>query len=243
MSRSVSGQSLNPIERGSLVDVVGEQIRQSIEGGGYRSGDRLPSEPELTAQLGVSRTVLREAIKRLQTDGLVTIRRGIGTYVADRSDLTNCLRLVRTAMALSPRELLQYVELREAVEVHAVRRAALEATDREITEVEALCGEMEDEAQDWDVAMQLDLQFHLRLVDIGKNALMRGILEILHEHILEGMRRTTPQPRQCTMSRRVHMGIVEAVRNRDPDAAEAAIRDHMNILVRRLQELPETGPR
>lgn len=227
---------LEPNERISLVDSVVARLQSSIESGSYRSGDRLPSEMELVSQLGVSRTVLREAIKRLQTNGLVTIRRGIGTYVAERDDFAQYLRLVRTAMVLSCEELIPFVELREAIEVHAAGRAAILATKEDVEALSSLCEQMEDEGQHPETAMKLDLQFHLKIVEISKNSLMRSVLEIIQEFILEGMQRTTPEPRQWPMSKRSHMAIVDAISNRDADAAGAAIRDHMNILVRRLQE-------
>ncbi len=234
---------LKSVQRTPLVDVVVERLRQSIESGNLSSGDRLPPEPELVSQLGVSRTVLREAIKRLQTIGLVTIRRGVGTYVADRNNLVNCIRLVRTAMALSSDELIRFVELREAIEAHAARQAANIATEQDIVELALICDEMEDENQDYEKAMQLDLRFHLRLIEITGNKLMVNVLEILQEFIYEGMLRTTPKPRQRVVSRQGHMAIVDAIQNHNSDAAEAAIHYHMNLLVRRLQECekPEQG--
>jgi GntR family transcriptional regulator, transcriptional repressor for pyruvate dehydrogenase complex len=232
---------LKSIERTPLVDVVIERLRAMIADGSLKSGDLIPPEPALVAQLGVSRTVVREAIKRLQTDGLVVIRRGVGTYVADRNDLSNCLRLVRTALTLSSAELIRFVELREAIEALTARQAAQLATDCEIAELESLCDQMENEKLDYEEAMRLDLRFHLRMVDIGKNRLMRGVLEILQEYILEGMLRTTPKPRQWPLSKRSHKAMIEAIRNRDSDAAEAAVHDHMNILVRRLQENDKPG--
>jgi GntR family transcriptional regulator, transcriptional repressor for pyruvate dehydrogenase complex len=229
------GMKIKPVVRTPLVDVVVERLRALIESGSLKSGDPVPAEPKLVSQMGVSRTVVREAVKRLQTDGLVTIRRGVGTYVADRNDLSNCLRLVRTAMVLSSHDLVRFIELREAIEAHAARQAAHLATSQDVAELESLCREMEDANQDYQIAMRIDLRFHLRMVEISNNQLMRSVLEILQEYILESMARTTPRPRQWPMSKRSHMAIVEAIRNRDSEAAEAAIRDHMNIVVRRLQ--------
>ncbi len=227
---------LKPVPRTPLVELVVEKLRRSIEGGRRRSGDRLPSEPELTAQLGVSRTVLREAIIRLQTIGLVTIKRGVGTYVADQSDLAACARLVRTLMGLSSDELIRFIELRDAIESHAARLAANLASDEEIAELASLCSELEDSRDDADRAMHIDLRFHLRLVELSGNRLMRDVLEILREFICEGMYRSTPVPWRRMLSRECHMPVVEALRNRDADAAEAAIHDHMHLLIRRLQE-------
>jgi GntR family transcriptional repressor for pyruvate dehydrogenase complex len=229
---------LKSVERVPLVDMVVDRLRESIERGGLTSGDRLPAEPELIAQLGVSRTVLREAIQRLQTIGLVSVRRGLGTYVADRDNLGSCARLVRTAMTLSAEELLEFIELREAVEAHAARCAASLATEHDVAELESLCTQMEDqrEGRQEQEAIDLDMRFHLRMVAVGGNKLMRSVLEILHEFILEGMRRTMPPPEHWPLSRRIHMALVDAIRRHDPDAAERAIHEHMSLLASRLQE-------
>lgn len=227
---------LKPIQRTSLVDEVVENLRQWIDSGGLKRGDRLPSEPELVAQLGVSRTVLREAIIRLQTVGLVTVKRGMGTYVANQSDFTACVGLMRTLMDLSPDELIRFIEVRDAIESHAARMAANLATEKDVAELESLCTELENSHDDLDQAMQIDLRFHLRIIDITGNELMRGILTVLREFIFEGIFRTTPVPFPQMISRRCHMAIVNALRNHDADAAEAAIHDHMHLLTRRLQE-------
>jgi len=220
----------------SLVDAVVLQLRQSIERSGLSSGDRLPSEPELVEQLGVSRTVLREAISRLQSIGLLVVKRGVGTYVADRDDLAKCVKLFRTTMAISSKDLAQFIELREAIECQAARQAALRGDAEDVAELESLCRQMEDEDQDYHEAMRLDLKFHLKIVAGTGNKLMLNVLEVIQEFMLEGMLRTTPKPRQRLVSQRYHMAIVDALRGRDPDAAERAVREHMALLLRRLQE-------
>ena len=220
----------------SLVDAVVLQLRDSVERSGLSSGDRLPSEPKLVEQLGVSRTVLREAISRLQSIGLLVVKRGVGTYVADRDDLANCVKLFRTTMAISSKDLAQFIELREAIECQAARQAALRAGDEDLAELESLCRQMEGEGQDYHEAMRLDLKFHLKIVASTGNKLMLSVLEVIQEFMLEGMLRTTPKPRQRLLSQRYHMAIVDAFRRRDPDAAEQAVREHMALLLRRLQK-------
>jgi GntR family transcriptional repressor for pyruvate dehydrogenase complex len=227
---------LKTVQKGSLVDAVVEKLRKAIESGSLTSGDRLPAEPELTAKLGVSRTVLREAIIRLQSAGLVTIKRGTGTYVADQNGLLACTQLMRTAMAISSEELIRFVELREAIESYAARRAAALATVKDVAELSDFCQQMKEEGADYEEAMQHDLQFHLRLVEIAGNRLMLSVLEILQEFILAGMLRTKPKQIQPLVNKRYHMAIVDALRNHDSEAAEAAVHAHMNLLIRRLQE-------
>ena len=87
------------------------------------AGERLPGEYELVEQLKVTRPVLREALARLQSKGLVDIQRGRGTFVGNATSLANCVRLLRSAMTISPQQLRSYAELRTAIEVQASRPA------------------------------------------------------------------------------------------------------------------------
>lgn len=168
--------------------------------------------------------------------GLLTVRRGLGTYVAESNDLENCINLIRTAMTLSSRELLRFMELREAIEIYCARQAAQIITDAQADALEALCAKMESETMDHYEAMRLDFQFHLKIVEIMGNELMVRILQMIQEFVLEGMRRTTPRPRQRLFSRTAHMVIVQALRAHDSDAAQAAVTAHMDVLRRRLEE-------
>jgi DNA-binding GntR family transcriptional regulator len=76
-------------ERKTLTKIALEEIRQAILGGSFRSGSRLPSESKLCDMLGVSRTVVREALRVLEEDGLVARRHGVGTFVRDHPILKN----------------------------------------------------------------------------------------------------------------------------------------------------------
>jgi DNA-binding FadR family transcriptional regulator len=228
---------IRPVARQSLVDVVVERIREVIEKGHLKPGDRLPTEAELTAQLGVSRTVVREAVSQLETLGLLHVQRGRGMFVASGSSLTSCVQMLRSALALSPRELVQFTEFRTAIECHAARRAAETATPQDLAELENLCEEMDREGRDHLEAMQLDFQFHRKLMALTSNELMLRVLEVVQEFVLAAMVQTTPQPRDRQQSHRRHLAIVRAVRDGDPDAAERAMSAHMEHTVRMLQEM------
>ena len=224
------------IRRSSLVQEVVERIGGMIHGGGLVAHDRLPTEMELVGRLGVSRTVVREAVKRLETMGLVTIERGRGTYVASQDTLMNCARLVRTAMTISSGELAQFIELRAAIEYYAVRQAAQLATPEEVDELASLCEEMTREGQNPAEARRLDLQLHLRFVEIAGVKLMRDVMEIIQEFVWEGMQRTWPNRPIPGKNQTLHMTIIDAIRAHDPDAAEEALRAHMDLLFLRLHE-------
>lgn len=227
---------LEPIARQSLVDMVVERIRALIDQGEFGSGDRLPGEMELVEQLQVSRPVLREAISRLESVGLVTVRRGQGMFVGDRGSLRGCVQLLRSAMTVAPKDVNHFTELRTAIEVHAARRAAELATPEDIAELESLSEQMDREDTDHLDAIRFDFQFHRKIVDIVGNAVMSNIMEVIHEYVMAGMVHTTPKPRNRARSRQLHGNILKAIRAADPDAAEQAMRFHMGTVGKALGE-------
>lgn len=230
---------LGPIRRRSTVEEVADRIRAVIDSRQLPPGARLPGELELVEQLQVSRPVLREALARLQSLGLVEIRRGRGTFVGDRSSLTNCAQLVQTAVSVSPRELLTYAELRTAIEVQAVRQAAERATPAQLDELDLLLSALEEMDRPYVEHLDLDFRFHKKLVEASGNTLMQNLMEVLCEFVLAQMAQTTPTPGENELGRSLHRQIVAAVRRRDADAAERAMRQHMNAVLERLTRLTE----
>jgi GntR family transcriptional repressor for pyruvate dehydrogenase complex len=234
---------VDPVARQSLADVVVDHLRMVIDKGNLKAGDRLPGELELVRQLRVSRPVLREALGRLETLGLIQIQRGRGIFVADRNALASCAQLLRSAMTISPKDLLKYAEIRWGLECYAARRAAELATAEDLAELEQLLEQIDDPRREYLETVRLDLQFHRKLVDLTGNEVMQNLMEVIHEFVLAGMLRTTPKPRDRSWSRPLHQAILDAVRSADPDAAEAAMRAHMESVVHRLRAAAKAAPK
>jgi GntR family transcriptional repressor for pyruvate dehydrogenase complex len=228
---------LAAIERRTTVDLVVDRIARVIKDQKLAAGSRLPGEHELVEQLQVSRPVLREALARLQSLGLVDIQRGRGTFVGDTSSLTNCVRLLQTAVMISPQELLSYAELRSAIEVQAARQAAEKASEMDVAELAALLKQLDDEDLPYAHALEIDFRFHRRLLSIAGNKLMQNLMEVIYEFVLAQMARTTPSQKENQLGRRLHNAILKAIRDHDPDAAESAMRKHMQAVVERLERL------
>jgi len=225
---------IEAIDRHTTADLIVERIASVIKDRKLAAGERLPGEHELVEQLKVSRPVLREALARLQSMGLVDIQRGRGTFVASGTSLANCVRLLRSAVTISPQELLSYVELRAAIEVQAARQAAERATQSDVAELTALLKQLDDEMLPYPDVLELDFQFHRKLLDIAGNPLMQNMMEVIYEFVLTQMVRTTPSPRDSQFVRRLHKAILKAVREHDPDAAASAMQRHMQAIHNRL---------
>jgi GntR family transcriptional repressor for pyruvate dehydrogenase complex len=229
--------TFEPILQTSLVDRVVEQIRGVINQGHYSAGDRLPTEFELSEKLQVSRSVLREAVGRLETLGVLEVRRGRGMFVADRASLAGCVNLLRSAMTISPKDLRQFAELRRGMEMQAARLAAQRATAVQLGELEALCEQMDADGVSYPESVRADCAFHRKLIEVAGNELLQNLMEVVHDFLFAGMVQTTPRPRNLTRSRQYHRPILDAIRAKDPDAAEAAMKVHMDSVERAVRDI------
>ena len=167
--------------------------------------------------------------------GLVDIQRGRGTFVGNATSLANCVRLLRSAVTISPRELQTYAELRSAIEVQAARQAAQCATAEDVGELTALLKQLDDDELPYAEALEIDFRFHRKLLDIAGNPLMVNIMEVIYEFVLTQMALTTPSQRENQLGRRLHKAILTAVSDHDPDAAERAMQQHMQAVLKRLK--------
>ncbi|MBA2519571.1 MAG: FadR family transcriptional regulator [Chloroflexia bacterium] len=198
-----------------VVDAVCGMLR----GGGYRVGERLPSEQELGAELGVSRSTVREAVRELTALGVLEIQLGRGTFVRSlRPDLL----LRGDSLVEEPNDRIreELLEVRGIVEPEAAALAAIRATDEDIErlryDVERLA-----EAAGRGMAPPEDLGFHLDLVRATHNAaLWRVSGAIISFYQWDGQLPTEQDAVD-------HRAIYEAVRDHDPSRARQAMRDHL----------------
>jgi GntR family transcriptional repressor for pyruvate dehydrogenase complex len=222
-----------PIASVSRVDEVAAQLRKYVEKGHLAPGARLPGENELAEQLQISRNVLREAIKRLESIGLLTVRRGLGTFVGDRGTLSTTAKLVRSAMAISPKDVVKVAELRRAIECEAVRTAATKATPEDLAELR-LRYDKATKSGDQTESMEYDFKFHLKIVEIADNDLMRNVMEVIQEFIYASIYRTSASNIGVPAAGDLHVDILEAIGAHDPERAEKAMRKHMDVMLTRL---------
>ena len=209
------------------MDNVVDQLRTLLTKKKLSAGDQLPSEGELTKRFGVSRSVLREAVGRLQTVGLLDVQHGRGTFVASGTVLTGSAQLLRSALTIAPHELMKFNEFRAVIESYAARRVAEIATEADFAELDRLRHEIDRDGQDFIGSIHADFAFHYHFVEITGNEPMQNVFKVLQEFIMATMVNTTPQPRNVDYSRRIHRELIDAVRTRDPKIAGAEIDRHM----------------
>ncbi len=237
----VEPKAIEVARRTSLVDEVTQSIRELVESSKLSAGDRLPTEIELLEKHQVSRSVLREAINRLETIGLVEVRQGHGMFVGNADSIANCLQFARTAMAITPGNLEDFGELRGELECWASRQAASVATPEQVAELEELVVQLDDTQREYEEAIQTDFLFHHKLFEIAGNQLITSLMDVLQQFVLEGMLQTTPEPRDREISQKLHRAIVQAIRKGDSMAAEEAMRQHMKVTLKRLAHNEQVG--
>lgn len=231
---------LRPV-RNLTLEVV-EQIANEIRSGNLGPGTRLPTEHELMSALGVSRTVIREAIAALRAEGLVISRQGSGVYVADESRLP--LRISLEGMS-SLEDILHVMELRLAIEVEAAALAAERATAEQVSSIEEALSDIEFAISKGEHAVNEDFAFHSAVAAASGNPKFIKMLEFLGRHIIPRQSIRTSAgtlEQQQQYLRRIqseHSRISAAIRSKDAAGARRAMRGHLSRSLSRYRRLAE----
>ena len=212
-----------PLIKRSLVDQALEQLRWRISEGRWAIGERLPTEPELAAELGISRNTVREAMRVLAFSGLIEIRQGDGSYLRSMTDPLGAMR------ALSHCTLEQAQETRQILEVEAVGLAAVRRTEADLTALhEALKASAVLYHGDLEAYISADLLFHKRLVDAAHNPALSELYQYFSAIVGAQLRQTlnlSPR-RQAVFD--LHIALLAAVEHQDPERAKSLCRQLIN---------------
>jgi len=220
--------------RRSLVDTAADTLRRRIADGGFAPSDRLPSERVLADELGVSRTVLREALSSLEALGLVDARSTAGRFVAV-GDLGRSQAIVAAWLHQHAGELLAIDEVRSVLEAHAIQSlsdwdaldAARRAADVLRVQEEAV------ERNDVVAAADADADFHRLLCSYSQNAALRSLAGGLVDGSRRGALAVYSLPEAARRSLGQHLGIVDALVVGDTVRAAELARAHMVDAARR----------
>ncbi|KAF1028738.1 MAG: HTH-type transcriptional regulator LutR [Pseudomonas sp.] len=212
-----------PLIKRSLVDQALDQLRQRITQGTWAIGERLPTEPELAAELGISRNTMREAMRVLAFCGLIEVRQGDGSYLRSMTDPLGTMR------ALSHCTLSQAQETRRILEAEAIGLAALRRTDEDVQGLrEALKVSAAHYHGDLERYIDADLIFHKRLVDAAHNPALSELYHYFSNIVSAQLRQTLNiKPRRQAVFD-LHEAMLEAVVQQDPERAKALSRQLIN---------------
>ena len=213
----------------SLAERVSLALMESIASGRLSPGDRLPSERDLGEQFGVSRTVVREAVRGLQARGVLKVRPGRGAEVVapGASQITETFTLfLRGAGTQHAIDGEQISEVRETLEIRLAELACRRATREDLAQMEAAVAAMADET-DVERASAYDMTFHRLIASATKNMLFVVLLDSLGDVLLELRRRSLSVPGRRDGAVAEHRRILDALIAGDVAAARAAMADHL----------------
>ncbi len=214
-----------PIQSERLYERIVNQIEQRIAIGDLKVGAQLPTEHELAKQFAVSRTAVREAVKALREKGLVEIRLGRGTFVTQGAE-----GLVRHSLGLllkSENGLAHLAEVREMLEPEIAALAATRISGENIAAMTEALQAMETALDNADVFAEADLDFHLALAEATQNPLIPSLMDSIIDLLREERKRTGTVEGGLERGQYHHKKILEAVIQRDPQAARRAMQDHL----------------
>ncbi|MGS0743805.1 FadR/GntR family transcriptional regulator [Glaciimonas sp. GG7] len=224
--------------RASLSDTVAQELLQKIESGQYGPGTKLPTEPLLSEEYGVSRTVVREAISRLKNEGVVEPRQGSGVYVSEQGHLRP-LR-IQFDQASSATAVLQIVELRRAIDAEVAALAALRRTPRQLKAIEKALRGIEADVVAGGDGVKADMMFHRSIAEATGNPYLLQTLAFLNQYLEDATVVTRAnEARRDDFMRQVyeeHAAIAAAITAGDALSARNAAQTHMFNAARRLAQ-------
>lgn len=232
---------LEPIRPKKISEEIVEQIKALISKGELKPGDRVPSERELAAMLGVSRPSVREAIMVLDAMGFLESRQGGGTFVRTLTDATISDPLARLVEKKDPVMLRALAEVRMGLESWSAYLAAKRAEPAEIEEMRRLYKVMEEQAGSGGWDPEVDAEFHYTITAASHNSLQMHVLDSIHS-----LFHTTIQVALMEFYRQEghteklliqHRSIMEAIAAHDPERAREKMMEHLTMVEDKMAEL------
>lgn len=220
----------------TVADETVERITEMIHVGAYAPGDRLPSERKLVEQLKVGRTSVREAIRRLETMGLVESRQGVGTFVKDPS--REVIHASLLPHALTNQETLEKLfDLREIIEVEAAARAAKRASAGQIAVMKKWLQTVETNVAREDAAglIVADVEFHRQIIIATGNDILVNLMDSIVDLLAEMRYDSTHIPDLLPQIVGGHRAIMAAIEAHNVEAARQAMRDHLAAIGARVK--------
>lgn len=227
----------------TLAQRVERELERLILGSRLGAGDRLPSERELAAQFGVSRTVVREAVRALAAKQLVDVSVGRGTVVrAPSPEAAGESMKLLMMMQAGDAGVEKVSEVRHIIENEIAARAATRRTQADLDRLDAILDEMRGHVDAPEVYIKSDVEFHAALARATQNELFVIVLDFLVEIMIEVRLLTLRVPGIARLALHYHDRILEAVRAGDAEEARAVMDEHMDQATAKLLESVATDP-
>jgi len=235
----------------SLMGRAVEQIKDKIALEGLKPGDKLPTLNELATELGVSRTVVREAVISLGSDGVLESRHGVGVFVRDKN--ANASQLSLSDAVLAPlskfkASFMDLLELRMAFEVHSAGLAAARKSWGQESSIWDAAKRFEASLDNDEELDESDLAFHRAIAEATNNAAFSEFFNLMSASMIprpvfsRALNPTLITPEYVQQTVQEHRAICEAISSGDVTAAQEAMRAHLQRAHRRYRDFQENAP-
>ena len=231
-----------PIKKTRIPETIADRVRQLILDRTFRPGQPLPSERVLARRFGVSRGSIRDALRMLETVGLLEARHGQGTFPRELS-VDRLVTPIASVITFQRDLQDELMDVRQMFEPAVARAAASRATDDDLAELERVLDAQRRKLKTGQSAIGEDTAFHAALARATRNRVAVRIMETLNDLLIESRKLTLKQKGRPQRSLSGHEAIVAAMRRRDPDAAARAMREHIDHIADLLQADHVNGSR
>jgi GntR family transcriptional repressor for pyruvate dehydrogenase complex len=207
-------------------ELVVRHVRELVVHGHYKPGQRLPTERELVREIGVSRTSVRAGLQALAAKGLIVIRHGAGTFVADGPPILDSEPLSVLA-ALHGFTHRQMFEARRTLEVSIARMAAERRTAAQLAGISDAVSAMFATSDDPQAFLVADIRFHAAVGTASGNPILASVVEMISAMFYEQRRQTADRRRDLRPVADAHWQIYQAIRDQEPDTAARLMTEHL----------------
>ncbi|MCA9922099.1 MAG: FadR family transcriptional regulator [Anaerolineales bacterium] len=234
---SMGRKILRSMEKSRLSDGVAGQIEKAIQEGRFLPGDQLPAERALSEELGVSRPVLREALHKLEIQGLLEIQHGHGTFVKDRSaELLHAP--LPTWLKANQHIIREFYEARLIIEPDCAALASHRATPEGLKELKRIIEQSEQVVQEDNIIafIGLDIDFHSTIARMSGNTLLFQMLDSIINPETDLRKVIHRLPEHLPVAHARHIEILKAIESGKPETAHQAMVDALEGPLKDIEE-------
>ena len=213
-------------QRRRLYEDIVQQFHSLISQGALQHGARLPSERLLAAQLKVSRSSIREAIRSLELQGLVVSKRGSGTFI-NTENLESVVALIASTLSSGGETLKDIFEVRHLLEPQIAAVAAQRAGDKDVQRLGEILEEQQRQIEEGQTGVDADTAFHFALASATHNSALVKVVSAVEDILRRSRHQSLQEPGRPQRSLASHRQILEMVRARDPEGAKEAMEHHL----------------
>jgi GntR family transcriptional regulator, transcriptional repressor for pyruvate dehydrogenase complex len=222
-------------QRHTASDIIIDQFTKMIKEGKLNINDKIPSERDLSEQFGVGRSTVREALKSMNSMGLLESRPGEGTFIR-KVDSDSIKQQLQWSFYLDPAPVTELFQLRMLLELKMVEMAALNREEEHLLEMEQWIHSMKDDSESIKNKKN-DLMFHMTIASASGNKLMYNLLDLIRLSLEEWFELVLTEPVNVINSIDEHILILDAIREKNPTMAMYHLQTHLESGEKRLLDI------